>query len=95
MANAPKSIKIYRLTDHAKTEMERRGITEEQVANVLLAPEQSEPVREGREVYQSRFKLGEPIKNFLIRVFVDYHRVPPDVVTAYRTSKVEKYWRSA
>ena len=93
MASAPKSIKSYRLTDHAKTEMERRGITEEQVTTVLLAPEQSESVREGREVYQSRFKLGEPIKNFLIRVFVDYDRIPPDVVTTYRTSKIEKYWR--
>ena len=94
MASAPKSIESYRLTDHAKTEMERRGITDEQVATVLLTPEQSEPVREGREVYQSRFKLGEPIKNFLIRVFVDYDRTPPDVVTTYRTSKIEKYWRS-
>jgi hypothetical protein len=27
-------------------------------------------------------------------VFVDVHRSPPEVVTVYRTSKIEKYWRS-
>jgi len=26
-----------------------------------------------------------------VRVFVDVDREPPEVVTAYRTSKVEKY----
>lgn len=30
---------------------------------------------------------------YLLRVFVDVDRDPPDVVTAYRTSKIEKYWR--
>jgi hypothetical protein len=94
MATAPKTITEYRLSEHAVKEMTRRGITEEQVAIVLRAPEQSEPVREGREVYHSRFALGEPPKTYLIRVIVDYDREPPVVVTAYRTSKVEKYWRT-
>lgn len=66
MASAPKSITSYRLTDHAKIEMERRGITEDQVASVLRTPEQSEPVREGREAYHARFELGEPPKTYLI-----------------------------
>ena len=30
---------------------------------------------------------------YLLRVFVDLDRDPPEVVTAYRTSKVDKYWR--
>jgi hypothetical protein len=30
---------------------------------------------------------------FLLRVFVDVGRWPAEVVTAYRTSKVAKYWR--
>jgi len=29
-----------------------------------------------------------------LRVFVDVRREPPEVVTAYWTSKVEKYWRA-
>jgi hypothetical protein len=29
-----------------------------------------------------------------VRVFVDVDRAPPEVVTAYRTSKLAKYWRA-
>jgi len=83
----------YRLTDHAQFEMERRQITEAEIAQVLSAPEQIKVVRPGRSVYQSRLELGEPPKTYLLRVFVDFDRHPPEVATAYRTSKVEKYWR--
>jgi len=93
MAAAPESIKTYRLTDHAKIEMAHRAISEEDIAAVLTSPEQSEHIREGRQVYQSRFKKGDPPKTYLIRVFVDFDREPVAVVTVYRTSKVEKYWR--
>jgi hypothetical protein len=32
-------------------------------------------------------------KTYLVRVFVDVDRRPAEVVTVYRTSKMEKYWR--
>ena len=83
----------YRLTDHAKFEMERRQITETEIAQVLYAPEQAEMARPGRAVCQSRVELGEPSNTYLLRVFVDIDRRPAEVVTVYRTSKVEKYWR--
>lgn len=89
-----KFITNYRITDHAREEMTRRQITEEDVARVLAAPEQTETVREGRQVYQSRLSLGEPPRLYLLRVFVDIDRVPAEVVTVYRTSKVAKYWRA-
>ena len=89
----PKSITKYRLTEHAKEEMARRQISQENVANVLAAPEQIEAVRQGRSVYQSRIKTGKPPQTYLLRVFVDVDREPPEVVTVYRTSKVTKYWR--
>jgi len=81
------------LTDHARLEMERRGIRETQVAQVLSTPEQVQLVRPGRAVFQSRVEFGEPPQRYLLRVFVDVDRQPPEVVTAYRTSKIEKYWR--
>jgi hypothetical protein len=93
MAEA-KAITTYRVTDHARDEMVRRQITEAEVAKVLAAPEQTETIREGREVYQSRLQVGEPPKTYLLRVFVDIDRLPPEVVTVYRSSKVEKYWRT-
>lgn len=39
--------------------------------------------------------MGSPEKTYLIRVVVDVDRAPCEVVTAYRTSKVDKYWRQA
>jgi hypothetical protein len=83
----------YRLTDHALLEMTRRQITENTVAQVLSDPEQIGVVRAGRKVYQSQLELDEPPKTYLIRVFVDVDRQPPEVVTVYRTSKIDKYWR--
>lgn len=51
-------IQVYRLTNHARTEMTRRQIQESDVASVLAAPEQTETLRAGREVYQSRVMGG-------------------------------------
>ena len=87
------SILQFRLTDHAQLEMQRRGIGEAEVARVLSKPGQVEVVRPGRVVYQSQVEMGDPPKTLLLRVFVDTNGQPPEVVTAYRTSKVEKYWR--
>ncbi len=81
------------LTDHALLEMQQRGISENEVREVLAKSEQSEKVRSGRCVYQSRQTFGKPPKVYLLRVFVDVDRTPPEGVTAYRTSKVDKYWR--
>lgn len=80
-------------TDHALQEMARRQITQEDVRTVLAKPEQMEMVRDDRAVYQSRLEMGDPLKTYLLRVFVDIEPVPPFVVTVYRTSKIEKYWR--
>ena len=84
------SIFEFMIAPHAKSAMERRGIAESVVREVLAAPEQRQPVRPGREVLQSRIELGG--KRYLVRVFVDISRDPPEVVTVYRTSKIRKYW---
>lgn len=81
------------MTEHARFEMRRRAIPENAVSGVLANPEQVEEVRHGRCVYQSKIVFGHPRKEYVIRVFVDVDREPPEVVTVYRTSKVEKYWR--
>ena len=44
-----------------------------------------------RWIYQSRFPL-EGGKIYLLRVVVDEDESPPVIITAYRTSKIEKYW---
>ncbi len=74
------------LTDHACAQLARRGISEADLRAVLSAPVQVLGVRPGRVVAQA--KVG----SHLLRVFVDVDRTPPEVVTAYRTSKIDKYW---
>jgi Domain of unknown function (DUF4258) len=81
------------ITEHAAFELQRRGIARETVHRVLTAPEQRHEVRPGRDVFQVRISLAEPPKTYLVRVFVDIDREPAEVVTAYRTSKIDKYWR--
>ena len=87
------SVDDYRITEHARLEMERRGISETDLAQDLFAPGQTGEVRDGRVVFQSLVTHGEPARAFLLRVFVDTECEPPAVVTAYRTTKIDKYWR--
>lgn len=81
------------ITAHARFQMERRSITEEEIASVLRSPERCEEIREGRRIYQGRVEAGAGEKLYLLRIFVDMGYSPPHVVTVYRTSKVEKYSR--
>ena len=93
MTDWAKPITTYHLTHHARLEMARRQISEAEVARVLATPEQTESIRTGRVLYQLRMEWGEPVKTYLLRVVVDIDREPSEVVTAYRSSKVQKYLR--
>ena len=84
-------ISDFVLTPHAISELRRRGLEEAVVRQVLANPEQRIVVRPGREVAHSRIELAG--KRYLVRVFVDVDRSPTEVVTVYRTSKIDKYWR--
>jgi hypothetical protein len=69
--------------------MKRRGLDERVLQQVLRSPEARGTVRPGRDVFQSRIAVAG--RTYLLRAFVDLERQPPEVVTVYRTSKVEKY----
>jgi hypothetical protein len=84
----------FRLTDHALLEMSRRGIPKETVYEIMGSYEQEMDVRPGRKVYQARRLEGKPPRVYLYRIFVDIDRRPFEVVTVYRTSKIDKYWRT-
>ncbi len=88
----PNRVTDYVITPHAAIESLRRGLSEQIIRSVLASPEQELPVRPGRVVLQSRISMGLPAKLYLVRVFVDVDRHPAEVVTVYRTSKIDKYW---
>lgn len=89
----PTPITDYILTPHAQWELPRRSLSEATIHAILSAPEQRFEVRPRRVVLQSKVVFGYPEKIVLVRVFVDVDRTPAEVVTAYQTSKIEKYWR--
>jgi hypothetical protein len=54
-------------------------------------PDKVIPVRGGRILIQGLVPSTGSVTPYLLRVFLDVDREPPVVVTAYKTSKLEKY----
>jgi hypothetical protein len=78
-------------SDHAANQINRRGITPEDVREVLANPLSIAPSREGRVVIQGLVISEISRRSTLLRIFVNVDRNPPVIVTAYKTSKLEKY----
>ena len=83
--------KPIRISGHALFEMKRRGIRPVQVIRVIRRPGQVLPSRKGRHIYQGL--LGRAAR-LLLRVIVKEDARAYHVVTAYKTSKIAKYWRT-
>ncbi|MBE7519560.1 MAG: DUF4258 domain-containing protein [Thermoflexaceae bacterium] len=80
------------LSQHARVEFARRGIADAEVKAVLEHPGRQAEVRPGRIVLTT-LREGRPgVRAYVLRVFVDIDRSPRVVVTAYRSSKIGKYW---
>ena len=82
------------LSEHARMQAARRGLSEDVVLGVARSPEQRLAVRPGREVRQSRVRTPAGSTLYLVRVVVDSGQDGDTVVTVYRTSKIDKYWSS-
>jgi hypothetical protein len=83
-----------RMSDHAREEARRRGVSEAIVLSVARDPEQRVMVRARREVRQSRITDAASGKLYLVRVIVDFGEHGDTIVTVYRTSRIRKYWRA-
>jgi hypothetical protein len=84
--------KPIRISGHAHFEMKRRGIRRSEVEAAIRTPGQILPSVKGRQVYQSRIGRAGRL---LLRVIVKEDDKTYHVVTAYKTSKVAKYWRTS
>ena len=83
----------FKLSDHAKQEMKRRSISSALLDSVLQHPQQVIREKGGNKVYQSQLDVGAG-RIFLLRAIINDEVDPPIVVTVYRTSKINKYWRA-
>ena len=72
--------------------MKRRGISPDVVEQVLRNPGQIVEGYGNKKAYQSIIDF-ENDKSYLVRVIVDTLTDPLMVVTVYRTSKIDKYWK--
>lgn len=82
----PDALSAAIFSEHALSQLVRRGIKEAEVKRVLDEPESVDTVRTGRVVAQALDTGG-----LLLRVFVEISADPPVIVTAYRTSRLRKY----
>ncbi|HSW44865.1 MAG TPA: DUF4258 domain-containing protein [Phycisphaerae bacterium] len=73
------------ITEHAAERMARRQVSEADVRRVPATPDVVASARPGRVVAHGM------TGTYLLRVFVDADRVPAEVVTVYRTSKIDRY----
>lgn len=81
----------FRISNHAREELTRRGIGLEELEAVLAAPGQIVEEHGGIVCYQSHvIHSGKP---YLLRVMVNDATDPKVVVTIYKTSKLNKYWQ--
>ncbi|MBF0308296.1 MAG: DUF4258 domain-containing protein [Magnetococcales bacterium] len=83
----------HRFSQHALEEMAQRSINKDVVEAILSEPQQIVPERAGLVAYQSIVDF-EDKGVFLVRVIINPMTDPEVVVTVYRTSKINKYWRT-
>jgi hypothetical protein len=83
----------YILTKHAQEEMAIRGIPESILDVVMQTPGEVVPEKEELVAYQS--VISFPEGPMLLRAIVADQDQPMRIITVYRTSKMEKYWRGS
>jgi hypothetical protein len=76
---------------HALFEMGRRGVSRSDVIRLIRSPGQVLPSVKGRTIYQG---LIGAARRLLLRVVVKEEAAAYHVVTAYKTTKIAKYWRT-
>ncbi|MCK4385429.1 MAG: DUF4258 domain-containing protein [candidate division Zixibacteria bacterium] len=85
--------KKIQLTEHAKFEIKRRRINEKLVQEVVRNPTQVIGLKSGRQVCQTKYFDEFTKKAMLLRVIIEETTGGIKIITAYKTSKLGKYWK--
>ena len=81
------------ITEHAKFEASRRNIPEELIRSVIENPQQKLPSQKGRVIVQSKYNDEKEDKEMILRVIGIASVEDFKVITVYKTSKINKYWK--
>lgn len=79
----------YTFSVHAKERMKARGISESDVLNALKQPDSIVHEHDCKEIVHRM--ISENGEKKLLRIFVNTCKEPNLIITAYKTSKIEKY----
>ncbi len=82
----------FEISAHALEEANRREISLDVLESVLKSPDQIVDEYGEKKAYQSKITFGSG-KIYLVRVILKEYADHTVVVTVYRTSKIDKYWR--
>jgi hypothetical protein len=81
----------FSISKHAREQIEAREIPISCLLTVSKSPDQKYDNEKDETVCQSKVVFGE--KMYLLRVFVNFKKNPAVIISAYRTSNINKYWR--
>ena len=80
---------IFQFSNHVIDQIEARSLSK-QIIEEILQSKEKKIIKSGNiDIYQKI--VIEIDKPYLYRIFVNNSKKPPLVVTAYKTSKIEKY----
>lgn len=84
-------MKAIRWTAHARDNVADRGIDRSEAEQAVTHPEMVRPGQPGRQVFMRRY-FDKPLgQEMLLRVIIEETEAELVVVTAYKTSQVDKY----
>jgi hypothetical protein len=86
------NIDMVIFSKHAKEQMLRRGITHEAVMSVITHPEEILADDEDPTVMIFQSLIKENNRWFLLRVFINKDKATHEIITLYKTSKIQKYY---
>ncbi len=81
------------ISDHARFQMGRRQLSEEVIRDVATNPQQMVELKQKRKVCQSRYYDQNEGREMLLRIICEERTDQLFVITAYKTSKIDRYWQ--
>jgi hypothetical protein len=83
-------LKNFSFSKHSLEQMELRNINRGEIENALNNPQQK-AFEDNLSIYQKIIEKNN--RSYLLRVFVNELKNPPVVITVYKTSKINKYFK--
>lgn len=82
-------VEKYSFSGHAQERMKSRGISDSMVLDVIRNPDRVIEESSCEIIFQK--VLMEDQNKFMLRVFVNRCKEPDLIITAYKTTKIDKY----